>query len=164
MELAIRPVRPEDAQALTEILNPIIETGLYTVFDTTFSVDHERAFIEAFPERGVFLAAETGGRVVGFQVLEPIANYTHAFDHVAHLGTFIKLEQRRQGIARKLFEATLQAARAQGYEKLFTFVRADNPGALATYLGQGFVQIGRAARQAKINGEYVDELMIEKFL
>ena len=160
----MRPVCPDDAEALTEILNPIIETGLYTVLDTKFTVDHERAFIEAFPDRGVFLAAEIDERVVGFQVLEPIADYTHAFDHVASLGTFVKLDRRSQGIARALFEATLRAARKKGYEKLFTFVRADNPAALAVYKSQGFSEVGRAARQAKINGCYIDELMIEKFL
>ena len=97
-------------------------------------------------------------------MLEPIADYTHAFDHVASLGTFVKLDLRRRGLARKLFEATFRAAREKGYEKLFTFVRADNPGALAAYKSQGFTEIGRATRQAKVNGAYVDELMIEKFL
>ncbi len=164
MEVSIRPVRPDDAEALTEILNPIIATGRYTIFDTPFSVEHEREFIERFPPRGLLLGAEIEGRIVGFQVLEPIADYTHAFDHVASLGTFVKLDLRRRGLARKLFEATFRAAREKGYEKLFTFVGADNPGALAAYKSQGFTEIGRATRQAKVNGAYVDELMIEKFL
>ncbi len=56
-------------------------------------------------------------------MLEPIADYTHAFDHVASLGTFVKLDLRRRGLARKLFEATFRAEREKGYEKLFTFVR-----------------------------------------
>ena len=71
---------------------------------------------------------------------------------------------RRQGIARRLFAATLDAAREKGYEKIFTFVRADNPAALQTYLGQGFVVIGNAKRQAKIDGQYIDEILIEKWL
>ena len=162
--MRIRPITPADAEALTEILNPIIDTRRYTVFDTKFSVAQERAFIESFSERGVFLGAEHSGTIVDFQVLEPIADYTHAFDHVAQLGTFVKLEHRGQGIARALFSATLDAARGKGYEKLFTFVCADNPAALAAYLSQGFQEIGRAKRQAKLDGRYVDEVLIEKFL
>ena len=32
------------------------------------------------------------------------------------------------------------------------------------YLGQGFVEVGRARRHAKIDGRYIDEVMIERFL
>ena len=51
-----------------------------------------------------------------------------------------------------------------GYEKLFAYVRQDNERALATYLKQGFEQIGLAKKHAKIRGEYIDEVLIEKFL
>ena len=52
----------------------------------------------------------------------------------------------------------------KGDEKLFAFVRADNPAALATYVRQGFVVIGTARQHAKIDGRYVDEVMIERVL
>jgi RimJ/RimL family protein N-acetyltransferase len=94
----------------------------------------------------------------------PNGFYTSAFDHVGIIGTYVSLSCRRQGIGRSLFKATLAAARCQGYEKLFAYVRADNPAALATYLSQGFRLIGTAQRHAKINGRYVDEIMIERAL
>ena len=50
MELLIRPVRVEDAVALVDILNPIIETGKYTVLDTPFSVEDEREYLAGFPK------------------------------------------------------------------------------------------------------------------
>jgi L-amino acid N-acyltransferase YncA len=134
--------------------------------DTPFTVEAEREYILNFPRRGIFHVAERlqDRTVVGFQSMEPFATYTHAFDHVGVLGTYVDLACRRQGIARNLFEATFAAARRKGYEKIFTFVRADNLAALASYLNQGFQIVGSARRQAKINGTYVDEIMIEKFL
>jgi L-amino acid N-acyltransferase YncA len=166
MDISIRDVETDDAEAIVSILNPIIEARIYTVLDTPFTADAEREFIAAFPKRGVWKVAvrQADQRVVGFQVLEPFANYTHAFDHVAILGTYVDATERRQGIAKALFAATFAAARAQGYEKIFTFVRADNPAALATYLGQGFAIIGTAKKQAKIDGRYIDEVLIEKAL
>ncbi|HLE68854.1 MAG TPA: GNAT family N-acetyltransferase, partial [Vicinamibacteria bacterium] len=68
----------------------------------------------------------------------PFADYTHAFDHVGVIGTFVSLPHRRQGIAGRLFRSTFEAARLKGYEKFFTFIRADNPAALATYRRHGF--------------------------
>ncbi|MCI0661725.1 MAG: GNAT family N-acetyltransferase [Acidobacteria bacterium] len=166
MDLLIREARPEDAEAIVGIFNPIIEAGVYTVFDTPFTIEAERNYILNFPQRGVFHVAVNlpDQKIVGFQSMEPFATYTHAFDHVGTLGTYVDLSSRRQGISRQLFDATFDAARHKGYEKIFTFVRADNTVALAVYLNHGFRIVGTAQRQAKINGRYVDEIIIEKFL
>lgn len=164
MRLGIREARPDDAEAIVRILNPIIAAGVYTAFDTPFTSEVEREYIQNFPTRGVFLVAvdQADDRVVGFQSMEPFASYTRAFDHVGVLGTYVDLSRRRQGIASQLFQATFAAAAQKGYEKMFTFVRADNPAALATYLSQGFRPVGTAYRQARIGSQYVDEIIIEK--
>jgi RimJ/RimL family protein N-acetyltransferase len=147
-------------------MNPIIAARRYTVFDAPMTLEIERRYIANFPPRGVFhVAVDAGsGRVVGLQNLEPLAAYTGAMDHVAGCGTWVDLNRRREGIASRLFAASLPAAAAKGFEKLFTFVRADNPAALQTYFKQGFVVVGMAKRHVKIDGEYVDEILIERFL
>ena len=164
--ISVREVRPDDAEAIVEILNPIIEAGTYTAFDTPFTVEAERDYLLNFPDRGVFQVAfqPPSSRLVGFQSMEPFASYTHAFDHVGVLGTYVDLRFRRQGIATRLFEATFEAATLKGYEKILTFVRADNQAALETYLRQGFRVVGTAERQAKLDGRYIDEIVIERLL
>ena len=90
---------------------------------------------------------------------------TLAAQHAAEvgtLGTYVDLEHRRRGIAKALFAATFEAARQKGYEKIFTFVRADNAAALATYRAHGFGVVGTARKHAKIDGRYIDEILIEK--
>jgi len=166
MDIVAREARPDDAEAIVAILNPAIESGKYTVLDTSITTDGEREFILKFPERGVFHVADDrqSGRLVGFQTLEPFATFTRAFDHVGVIATCVDLEHRHQGIGRQLFAATFEAARRKGYEKIFTYVRADNPTALTAYLKQGFRIVGTAERHARIHGRYVDEVIIEKFL
>ena len=166
MELEIREARPDDADAIVAILNPIIAAGAFTVFATPFTSVFERDYITRFPPRGVFLVAVTpaDARVVGFQSMEPFATYTHAFDHVGVLGTYVDLACRRQGVATQLFQATFASAIRKGYEKIFTYVRSDNPPALQTYLRQGFRIVGTAKRHARVGGQYVDEIIIEKLL
>ncbi len=166
MDVVIRDATPADAEPIARILNTIIEARIYTALDTPFTVGEERAFLERVPPRGIFHVAvsQRSGTVVGFQNVEPFAAYTRAFDHVGVIGTFVDLDRRRQGIGSRLFERTFAAARAKGYEKLFTFVRADNPTALAAYLRQGFVIVGTAQKHARIDGRYVDEVMIERAL
>jgi L-amino acid N-acyltransferase YncA len=165
-QLAIREATPDDAEGIVAVLNPIIEAGVYTVLDTPLTADAERAFIRSCSARGVFLVAidPGGGTVVGFQNTQPLVTYTHAFDHVGETGTYVDLSRRRQGIAKQLFQASFAMALEKGYEKIFTFVRADNPAALQAYLHHGFYVVGTARRHAKVCGRYVDETLIEKFL
>ena len=166
MSLVVRQVTFEDAQGITEVLNPIIEEGLYTILDTTFSVEEEEGFIANFPKQGVFTVAvdEEQNKVIAFQNIEPFASYTKAFDHVGIIGTFVDGESRGRGISKQLFQSTFEVAKQKGYEKLFAYVRADNERALAAYVRQGFEVVGTAKKHAKVGGIYIDEVLIEKFL
>jgi len=166
MDVLIRDVRLDDAEAIVGILNPIIAAGQYTILDTPVTAEDERRYISALPARAMFHVAQTpdSGRIVGLQTMEPFAGYTRACDHVGVIATFVDLGCRRQGIGTRLFETTFAAARQKGYEKIFTYVRGDNPAALTAYRKCGFQIVGTAARHAKIGGRYIDEIMIEKFL
>ena len=166
MNLHIRPVKLEDAEAIVNIFNPIIEAGIYTVFDTPFTIEAERDYIENLSPRSTFFVAvdQDSDKIVGFQSMDPFATYTQAFDHVGVIGTYVDLSQRRKGIAHALFEASFEAVKALGYEKIFTFIRGDNPTALNTYMRHGFRIIGTAQQHAKIRGKYIDEIVVEKIL
>lgn len=135
-------------------------------FDGPLSEEDERHSIADFPSRGVFLVAAraSDGVIVGFQCLEPFASRAHLFDHVGVISTYVASSWRRRGVATRLFAATVTAARAKGYEKLLTCIRADNRAALAAYERQGFRVVGRAERQVKRGGDYADELIVECFI
>lgn len=164
MSIIVREARLGDARGIINVLNPIIETKKYSVMIETFTLEEEINFIKNFPEHGIFQVATTEDKVVGFQVTEPISTLTAAFDHVGIIGTYIDLARRGQGIAKKLFETTFTLAKEKGFEKLTAYVRSDNLVALKTYQAYGFTIIGVAKRQAKIDGNYIDEIFIEKFL
>ena len=166
MLVDVRDATPADAEGIVSVLNPIIEAGVYTVLDTLMTPASQRDFMERCSPRGVFLVAidPADGSVVGFQNAQPIAPYTHSFDHVCDMGTYVDLPRRRQGIASQLFRASFAVLLAMEYEKIHTFVRADNPVSLKTYQHHGFQVVGVASRHARVLGRYVDETIIEKFL
>ena len=166
MALLIRNATPDDAAGIVAVFTPIIEARSFTLFDTLFSVEDERSYIARLGERDIFHVAvqTTDEAIVGFQSMAPFATYTHAFDHIGVIGTYVDLAKRRQGIAASLFPATFTAARKRRYEKIFTYILADNQPALATYTKHGFRVVGTAARHAKLHGRYVDVVMVERFL
>jgi L-amino acid N-acyltransferase YncA len=164
MQVEVRTAVAEDAEAIVNILNPIIEAGVYTAFDTPLTADEERRYIATMPARGIFQVAIAANRLVGFQSMEPFANYTRAYDHVGVIGTYVDLSCRRQGVGSALFSATFEAARRKHYEKLFTYILAHNAAALRAYTKHGFSVVGTAARHARIRDRYVDAIVVERQL
>ena len=138
-----------------------------TPCSTRCSVSRPSATISSSFPRGASGRSPYGALTIdrsGFRFSSP-SPAIHALSITwASLGTYVDLGLRRQGIATRLFDATFEAALRKGYEKIFTFVRADNPAALQTYLRHGFLVIGTARQHAKIDGRYVDEILIERSL
>lgn len=164
MEIKIREMCVKDAEGIISILNPIIHDGL-TVIDGPLTVKQEKKFLKNFPKKGIFYVAIHNDKdLIGFQVLEPFENYAHAFDHVATIGTYVNISERRQGIGTELSYQTFKKSKEKGFEKIFTYVLAENKHALQFYLKLGFKIIGKSVQQAKLNGKYLDEIIIEKFL
>ena len=138
--MSIRQATPDDAAGVAAVLNGVIAGGRHSLLDTPFTVAEERAYIEALPERSFLHVAETAGSgVIGFQTVIPWNTFTtHEFDHVATMGTYVDERQRRSGVGAALAAASFAAARALGYEKVFTDLRADNLDSLGYHLGLGF--------------------------
>ncbi len=165
-EVVVREARIDDAGGLVAVLAPIVEARIYSAIDTVPTEASQRAFFEAFPSRGIFHVAEErpSGRLVGMQDLVPFAEATPACAHGGDIATFVALDHHRRGIAARLFAATYEAAVRKGYEKILAWVRADNEAGLRAYRGQGFRDVGIAERHAKIDGRYVDEVILERLL
>lgn len=155
MSISIRKVREEDAAAIVELLNPIIEAGTYTAMDEPVTLESQREFIRGFPQRGIFLAAEdeTNGRILGIQDVAPGPE----LEPVGEISTFVRLDALRCGVGRALTEATCLKARERGFLGISATIRADNAGALAFYESQGFARIGTPETDA-------EEVLMEKHL
>jgi L-amino acid N-acyltransferase YncA len=161
MKVTIRRATVDDAQGVVDVINAVIEEGGLTSLYPALSPEQEAAFIGGLGPRSVMYVATVEDVVFGVQTIEPFAPYTRAMDHVGVLGTYVYRSFRRRGAGRRLFEATLEFARAHGYEKLIIFVRAGNAGAQAFYRRMGFVPKMVLERQVKIEGEYDDEVWME---
>ncbi len=166
MEFSIRRVREQDAASIVELLNPIIRAGIYTIMDELLAVDDQIDFIRGFPKRGVFNVAvcHDSQKVLGLQDVVPISTGSKVFQHVGEISTFVSLALRRKGIGTSLCRATFKQARAQGFLKLMATIRADNPQAVSFYQSQGFRIIGTVQKHALVRGQYIDEILAERFI
>ncbi len=163
-KVIVRPVRRDDmhdAAGVADVLNHIIAEGRHTALAGHFSPEAEMAFLQSLRPRSELFVAEVGGRIVGFQVIEPFVTYTPTMDHVCHFGTYVLAGYRRHRIGRMLAQTTLAFARAYGYEKAVVYVLAHNEAGLGYYRSLGFQERGMLTRQTKIAGVYYDEVFME---
>ena len=165
MEYSVRTVKAADAGSIIELLNPIIQAGIYTSMAEPFSVADQLDFIRNFPMRGIYHIAVDSDRqkALGIQDVIPIST-SDVFKHIGEISTFVALDTQKQGIGRGLSQATFKAAKQLGFLKLRATVRADNPQAVSFYQSQGFEMIGIAKKHAFLQGKYIDEVLLEKFL
>lgn len=71
---------------------------------------------------------------------------------------------RGRGLGLRLIEATVDAARAAGLERVDLVVYGRNERAAALYRKAGFREIGRRERAKKLDGEYDDTVLMGMLL
>jgi L-amino acid N-acyltransferase YncA len=137
MSLLVRPVAPDDAPALADLLNAVIARGGTTALEAPFMPDALAQTYLTGPNVHVCLVAvdPATNRIEGFQTL---GRYPGLPDDVGDIGTFARVDGVQRGVGSALFAVMADKARALGLSAMNATIRADNTGGLAFYTKQGF--------------------------
>ena len=162
--LVIRVARAADETALTRV-----EAAAWTPSSGFPSViervsDPFFTFFTDDSPPGAHLVAEAGGRVVGYIRLRPATRLRENAHVLAIVGLAVDPGARGQGIAAALLAAAEQYARARGGRKLSLRVLGTNEPALRLYERSGFVREGTLRGEFRIQGRYVDDVVMAKHL
>jgi len=100
----------------------------------------------------------TDGEVVGW--LHVDAPERRALRHTAEVTVGVDPDHRRQGIGSELLEYGLEWAADAGYEKVYQNLPATNETAIEFLEGNDWEREGTHEGQYRLDGEYVDEVML----
>jgi len=145
----IRLATSDDAKAIAALARDCIEQGLgwsYTPERTLRAMRCRSTNVAVIHEHGALLAAG-------------IMGYGDTTAHLVLLG--VQPTRRRRGWGRQLLSWLEACAVTAGLDKIGVEARADNHGAIAFYLGQGYAVRGR------VPGYYrhvIDAVCLEKRL
>ena len=123
-------------------------------------IEGTRAFVQSVRDaRGAhFVVIDDAREVVGWcDISRPTIE---GFIHSGRLGMGLLPHVRGQGLGRRLAQATIDAARARGVERVELEVFATNVRAIRLYERLGFVHEGVRLRARKLDGEYEDNVMM----
>jgi len=186
--IQVRPIELDDAAAYVELLNWLDGESRYPVVNII-----ERSMSAADWRSAIELLHASGERMIlvaGVQEQEEATSLPAApelpeslptqqrflagflsttsdwFSGVHELRIVIGLREQYtgQGIGRRLFTELERWARATGVRRLHLTVEIDNVRALALYHKMGFEVIGHIRNAVQIQGKWVDDYVMEKWL
>ena len=160
LEFAIRPARQDDLSGIIGAIRQVAEAGTYIVAESVADeIDHEEALLRHNEiESRMFFVATVGTDVVGWvhihgPELEKLA-------HTAELTTGVIEEYRGHGVGSHLLNRGLEWARSQSYERIYQSLPSTNEDAIAFLETHGWEVEAVREDHYKIDGEYVDEVMM----
>ena len=122
-------------------------------------LDHFEDWLQKMVAFGAFLDGEL--KAVG-------AYFREEGKKMQHRGYVISMytapEMRGQGVARRIIEHLADHAKAQGIVQLHLGVGAQNEAAKKSYKKAGFETYGVEPRSLFVNGKYIDEELMVRFL
>jgi len=162
--MEIRSATDDDAAAIAHIYNQGIEDRLATLeTQTRFPEERAEWLAARDPRHPVLVAVDATGTVVGWGSLNPF-NPRPAYDHVADFSVYVDREYRGRGIGDALLGALEECARALGYHKLVLAAFPHNAAGMRLYERHGFSRVGIYHEQGRLDGRWVDVIVMEKIL
>ena len=161
VEYVIRQARQEDMTGLVGAMRAAIGPGTYVVAESVADiVDHEEVLLRHNElESRMFFVACTEGEVVGWVHIDHPE--MEKLSHTAELTLGVLEEYRGHGVGSHLMQRGLEWAAGQGYEKIYNSVPSSNEAALSFLEEHGWGEEARRRDHYMMDGEYVDEVMME---
>ena len=161
----VRRFTPSDASQVISVIDSVCAEGIYLATERyTPTPQWERALHNPakHPDH-LLLVPEVDGQVIGWCRVFP-NDFSPKTQHTGEVGIGLLKPFREIGIGTVLMERAIEWARTQGLEKLTVSTFSTNLRAINLFKKMGFAITGRRYKQYKIGEEYVDEVLMERFL
>ncbi|WP_254544238.1 GNAT family N-acetyltransferase [Halomarina pelagica] len=160
VEYVIRQARETDLTGLVGAIRSVSEERTYIEAESIAEiVDHEHVLLwHDSIESRIFFVATVNDDVVGWVHLN--APEIEKLSHTAELTVGVLDEYRGHGIGSHLLERGLEWAKEHGYEKVYNSVPSTNEAAIEFLDSRGWETEAVRAKHYRIEGEYVDEVMM----
>ncbi|HZM29650.1 MAG TPA: GNAT family N-acetyltransferase [Acidimicrobiales bacterium] len=165
--MRIREAGVDDVEAITALTNALIPTTTYEWREAPFSVEDRRAWLAAKAAAGMpVLVADDGGDVVGwagygdFRDTGRWPGYRFTVEHTVH----VREDHRGRGVGRRLMEALLDRALADGKRVMVAAIDASNVDSVLFHERLGFAEVGRLPGVGEKFGHRLDLVLMQRDL
>ena len=162
--LRVRSATAADADAICRIYNQGIEDRVATLETELRTPDERRRWLAArSPRHPVIVAEDADGTVRGWGSLN-VFNSRQAYRFVADFSIYVERAARGRGVGRAMLTRLIELGREHGYHKLVLSAFPTNASGMALYTRLGFRTVGVYKEQGRLDGRWVDTIIMEKLL
>jgi phosphinothricin acetyltransferase len=158
--LRTRPATPADAEAIARIYNEGIEDRVATFETRPRSAEDVGGWFDGVHP---IVVAEDGGRVLAFASTSTYRP-RDCYAGIAEFSVYVAREARGRGAGRAAMEALIAASERAGFWKLVSRVFPQNTASLRLLKSLGFREVGRYEKHAKLDGAWLDVVIVERLL
>ncbi|HEX6460203.1 MAG TPA: arsinothricin resistance N-acetyltransferase ArsN1 family A [Thermoleophilaceae bacterium] len=152
-----RTATARDAEAIARIYNEGIEDGLAT-FETA---PRAAGDILGWLDAGFPLVVVEDAGVVAWASAPPYRPSRPPYSGVADFSVYVAREARGRGAGRVAVEALIAECTRRDMWKLVSRIFPENVASLALCRSLGFREVGVYRRHAKLNGRWMDTVIVE---
>lgn len=161
--LRVRPVRPEDAEALRAIYNDSVATTTATMDTEPRSPEQQAAWIgehdgNPFP---ALVAEDEEGHLLGYASLSPY-NRKSGYATTAEVSVYVHRDWRGHGIGSSLLGALVEDAERRGFRALIALITSGNAASLRLHERHGFAIVGTLHHVARKFDTWVDVTLMQR--
>ncbi len=163
-DVTIRQATPADADAIGEIYDEAIATGIATFASGTHGPAERRAWLAARPDTApVFVGEDPADGAIAWSALAP---YSHRdwYSGVAEYTVYVRTEARARGIGAQMLSHLIGIAPDHGYWKLVGMILPENTAGLRLAEQAGFRVVGTHEAHGRIDGRWRNVTLVERHL
>ena len=174
MTYRVRPATVDDAAAICRIYNQGIEDRVATLETELRTPDERRAWLTSRSPRHPVIVAEVSAPERAGEAREPaspigwgslnVFNARDAYRFVADFSIYVDRAWRGKGVGDAMLAHLIALAREHGYHKMVLSAFPTNAGGVALYAKHGFRTVGIYKEQGRLDGQWVDTIIMEKLL
>jgi phosphinothricin acetyltransferase len=161
--MVVRRAELADAAEIARIYNEGITDRLATLETELRSPEERQQWLAGKSPRHPVLVAESNGVIAAWGSLN-VFNPRPAYDNVADFSIYVSRNWRGRGVGALLLEQLIATARQLGFHKLVLAAFPFTTAGVALYTRAGFRQVGIYREQGKLDGRWVDIVVMERLL
>jgi L-amino acid N-acyltransferase YncA len=152
-----------DLGAILNIYNQGIEDKIATLEENQKDIEYMTEWFNNHKERFAVLVIEDNDEIVGWASLNAYSNRS-AYAGVADLSIYIRRDYRGKGVGSSLLKEIECTAIKNDFNKIVLFTFPFNNLGQGLYKKNGYREVGVFKNQGKLDGRFVDVMIMEKIL
>lgn len=153
--MEIRPFRPGDEAAISEIYNYYITDTAVTFEEEPLQSAQMRERIESYLLHYPWFVCVADGSIVGYSYASKF-HPRAAYRHTAELTVYVRKGFERRGIGRMLYEPLIQHLRAAGCHAMLAAISLPNEGSVRLHEALGFTKVAHFSEVGHKLGQWID--------